>query len=282
MANDDLDRERLGQLLRSVREGHSISIRDFAKRLGISHSVITHVELGQDPPSDAVLNGYKREFPEIPRDVEQRFRRRRPLAVPPTKTLERCLIECEPALTIASDGTCTRFDMRLGITALMDGLRNLLIMPVLSRESYEAANFRDLRGGTTFSTKPYPDRPQTHVEVYADFFQPLNSLDKHDISFTFDLPPTVRHWIISSRPSSPYWRLAPSIWLSDHNRINDIELYRVNGYPIELGAVPLYQYAACVRIYPNSNGFIRWDEDKLTPGNLYGVLWRSRSDAVAA
>ena len=276
MPNDNIDRERIGQYLRSVRIKHNVKLRTLAGRLGISHSVLSRVELGQDAPSDGVLNGYKREFPEIPPDVESRFRHHRRLPSPTMKSLEPYLIEAKPTLTIDSDGTCEPVEIRLIITSLTDGLRQLQVMLLMSRQDYEAARFREVRG-CSLSAQPYPVQRPTHLEIFAELSQPLSRLDKHDITFTFDLLPTARQWIISPRPSLPYWGLAPSIYLPN-NRIDDIELYQVNGHPVELGLTPRFEDAACVRVYPNSNGFIRWELKELIAGNLYGVRWRSRFD----
>jgi hypothetical protein len=105
-------------------------------------------------------------------------------------------------------------------------------------------------------------------------------LERHEIVFTFDLPPTQRHWLIAALPSLPQRLLAPSVWLLPADRIDDIELYSVNGHPAEAG-LPEFHDAACVRVRPNSNGFTRWEIRDLIPGNLYGLRWRRRSDTVA-
>lgn len=52
----------LGEYLRELRENKDLSVRELAKRLGVSAPFLSDVELGRRHPSDDVLSKLAREF----------------------------------------------------------------------------------------------------------------------------------------------------------------------------------------------------------------------------
>jgi len=82
-------------------------------------------------------------------------------------------------------------------------------------------------------------------------------------------------WIISPKPSMAHRYLMAQVWMTA-DRINDFELYSVDGYPMS-GMPPPFDDFTCHRTHANTNGSAGWEMEDLEFRLCYGAIWRSRS-----
>ena len=85
-------------------------------------------------------------------------------------------------------------------------------------------------------------------------------------------------WIISPEPSMAHRYLMVQVWMpADRiNDIDDIELYSVDGYPMESGMPPPFDDLTCHRMHANTNGFAAWEMVDPEVRLCYGAIWRNR------